>query len=208
MFDRPIRYADALLTPARLMSPTQVRAAMMECGEGAPALDGWFLCGDVSAPMFAAMTETRGACGVSVAALTHARAGNYVVLTQQLGIFQHRFVLPLFEAPVFEFLASLRAEPLQVAMGDAGEAMAAVSRARISWHSVEPVVGLLQVASEIDIGEALSGIPDVVAKICEFASIAPVPGQPGVRDLSVSVLVPPSLLELAEREAYGDRALH
>ncbi|PZR48596.1 hypothetical protein [Paraburkholderia fungorum] len=207
MFETPVRIADALLTSARLMNPEEVRVAMEERGAGAPALGGWFLCGDVSAPMFDAMTEQRGPCGFSLTALTHVRAGNYFVFAQQRGIFQHRFLLPLFESPVPEFLASLRDAPIQVAMGDAGEERAAVAMARIPWSTVEPIAGLVQSDDRLGIEDMCSGIETVVARVCQYSGIELVPGQPAPRDLSVSVLLPSRIFGRTGR-VIPDRVLH
>lgn len=208
MIEKPMRFGDALLTPATLMRPEQVRDAMAarklpKSGQGP---EGWFLCGDVSAPMFAIIAGERVGRDLNVAAFTKERAGNYVVFTQQTGMFQHRFVLPLFEPPVPEFVHSLRDAPMQVSMGDAGREMTAVSSTRLPWTMIAPVVQMVQAAADIDDEEVVLSIQSLITRVCDIDTIPSLHGQPPVRDLSVSVLLPTHTLGRVKR-SLGEQGL-
>jgi hypothetical protein len=208
MIEKPTRCGEALLTSALLMRPEDVTEAMAGRQRKGAGLEGWFLCGDVSAPMFAAIVKEPAARDLNVAAFTGDRAGNYVVFTQQLGMFQHRFLLPLFEPPVPEFLASLRMAPMQVAMGDAGEETAAVSAAHLPWEMIAPVEKLVQSVVDVDGEEVILGVPGIISKVCAIATLPALFGQPLVRDLSVSVMLPTHMLERVETSLHDEGTLH
>ncbi|WP_233864676.1 hypothetical protein [Paraburkholderia adhaesiva] len=184
------RHGDATVYPARLMAPDEVMAVVGDRQDRSAGLGGWFLCGDVSLPMFSRLLAGTPRLGFTCCMMTGGLAGNYAVMAIQLDSYQHRFLLPLFEQPVAEFIRSLREGPLQLSLGDAGGDNAAITSVTFPQKLHAPVANLLQSGVDIDDRDTLSSWKDVVGEVCNLSMLPSLVDGRSVDDLSVSVMMP------------------
>jgi len=90
-----------------LMSPSEVRAATgSRPGEVSRALARWTLCGDISPSVFELLRATQMLRDAKerVTAFSSASGLHYATFTHQVGAFQHRYLVPLFDRRVVQCL--------------------------------------------------------------------------------------------------------
>jgi hypothetical protein len=116
-----------------LMSPPEVAKAT----NGTPAqlsraLSRWTLCGDVSPAVFELLQVRQMLTGADerVTAFNSPRGLPYATFSHQVGAFQHRFLLPLFDRRVVQCLEDVCAD------GDLGYSLAGEGDQAIVWRSV------------------------------------------------------------------------
>ncbi len=116
-FDEPIN-----IYSAYLLNPTQV----WECSWGAPKVERkqlrktWVLNGILSDEMFAAFKECNGNPVIAEISILTTRAGaTSVLVTTQIGIYQHRFMLPTFEPKVIDLFSNRTKEGLSIDFSNA-----------------------------------------------------------------------------------------
>jgi hypothetical protein len=120
-------YLGALMSPAEVAHATSTRDDPVY-----NTLHRWTLCGDVSPALFELLRvmQRQGAANERVTAFSSQAGNSYVAISHQIGAFQHRFFLPLFDAKVAECLASITGE------GRLGYSVAGENNEAIVWPSV------------------------------------------------------------------------
>lgn len=116
-----------------LMSPSEVTAATSSRpGELSRALARWTLCGDISPSVFELLRATRMLRGANerVTAFSAASGLHYATFTHQVGAFQHRYLVPLFDRRVVQCLEDVCGE------GALGYSLSGESHEAIVWRSV------------------------------------------------------------------------
>jgi len=114
----------------------------------------------------------------------------YVLISCQLGNWQHRFVLPLYDARVRDYLAVDIQEPLSVQLSSAGSDDAFIFDCLIPRNELRSV---LEVGRMIDLKDRNSLFWEWSNLIGDMLTPAGVPSfsaTQGVRDVDVSALVP------------------
>lgn len=186
-----IDFDGSLVGQGRLMSPSQIQEGFAERGQQVPGLlTGWCLCGATSTAMFEAIGRHGGAVDVRLTGFVGPANGTYAVLTQQLGSRQHRFLLPLYEPEVMDFLKSLERHSIQVMLGTGRSNQAVVLHNQLPWRLVQPLVGMSQPDHRVAPDDALE---EMAGAICEMSRPTAIPSlYRGVEldDVSVSVIVP------------------
>jgi hypothetical protein len=134
---------------ANLLNPTEVEFVTRESPlEQSEKLRGqWLLDGTVSRKMYAALVDNFPYDLVARLSVFPTPMGAaYAVITTQIGICQHRFVLPLYEPKVTDFLASVCQWPLNICLGNESD-----DDARTYDCALSP--GLIK--SVLDLGKSL-----------------------------------------------------
>ena len=191
-----------------LMSPTEVARAT--AGRDSPvysALHRWTLCGDVSPTVFELVQAVQlgGPKANERVTAFSSKAGNgYVMFTHQIGTFQHRYFVPLFDARVNECLEQITRD------GGLGYSLGGENNQAIVWRTVlgprdfVPLKALCGTVTEGDEEAALEEYGRLLGEARDPARIPSVVEGVAVRYASVSAIPPNDLVtRLASR--YGVR---
>lgn len=192
-----------------LMSPTEVACAT--AGRDSPvysALHRWTLCGDVSPTVFELLRAVRMGgpdANERVTAFSSQSGNGYVIFTHQIGAFQHRYFVPLFDTRVTECLEQITRD------GQLGYSLAGENNQATVWRTVLgprdflPLMALCGTVPEGEEEAALDEYAQLLREAREPARIPSVLEGVTVRYASVSAIPP---LDLAGRLArrYGVQA--
>lgn len=179
-----------------LMSPEDVARATRNRGsELYKTLERWTLCGDVS-PALHDVLQAAGGIGHNerITAFTAPSGLHYAVFTHQLSFFQHRFLVPLFDAQVRRCLE-------EVAQGGGlGYSLAGENEHAMVWSSVLgarevlPLAGLCGAVPNGQEDKALEEYARLLQEVREPERIPSlVQGSP-VRYASVTLIPPHEIL--------------
>ncbi|AQV96398.1 hypothetical protein BJN34_21250 [Cupriavidus necator] len=180
----------SLVSPARLMSPSEVRAATTNHPGLLRPLGGWYLCGDASARIVDAIVRNGGDAAIRLTGFVGPSGGHYVVLTHQLGSSQHRFLLPQYEPPVELYLRSLESQPIQVMLGRQGGDDSVVLHNRLPWPHIVPLVEMCQVQRCASVATTFDEMRAATFAVTRLERIPSLDGNVAVSDVSVSLVVP------------------
>lgn len=191
-----------------LMSPTEV--AQATAGRDNPvygALHRWTLCGDVSPSVFAlvqGLQEAGPHVNERVTAFSSQAGNGYVMFTHQIGVFQHRFFVPLFDEKVADCLTSITRD------GVLGYSLAGESNQAIVWRSVLgprdflPLTALCGTVAEGEEEATLEEYTRLLGDARDPARIPSVLEGVKVRYASVSAIPPTDMVaRLARRYGVG-----
>ncbi|MFC3456983.1 hypothetical protein [Massilia haematophila] len=174
----------------RLMAPSEVQEAIYQ-RKGIPSLHpGWCLCGDVKASMFDAIIEHGNGVDIRLSGFVGPADGAFATITQQLGGAQHRYLLPLYEPCVVEFLEALERQPIQTMLGREGQTQAIVLQNKLSWRNIAPLVEMCQQNRRVGVEETLAEVIEAIHAVSRPETIPSVYKGVSLTDLSVSVIVP------------------
>ena len=191
-----------------LMSPTEVARAT--AGRDSPvygALRRWTLCGDVSPTVFELVQAVQlgtSRANERVTAFSSPAGHGYVVLTHQIGSFQHRYFVPLFDARVKECLEHITRD------GALGYSLAGENNQAIVWPTVlgprdfVPLKAMCGAVPEGDEEVVLEEYARLLGEVRDPARIPSVLEGVSVRYASVSAIPPNDLVtRLARRYGVG-----
>ncbi|CAM2191243.1 conserved protein of unknown function [Paraburkholderia kururiensis] len=194
MLFEPVVIDGVLVSNGRVMRPEEVKAKLADRPRVRNAVFGWYLCGDVLREMFDALVENQGDCTMQMTVFRGGSSGNYGVFTQQAETLQHRFVLPLYEPPVIQWLQSLHDNPVQLSLGRQNEDAAVLINQHLPWPQVSDVLRFTQSLSDIRISEVFAGGRPILDKAIAADTVACFPGMPRPRDICVSFVMPEKAL--------------
>lgn len=181
------------LHTAVLLNPFEVDAVFRDYpSEVRHKLQGlWMLIGAINGKtysVFKANADNDVAAQVTVFPTPAGAA--YVGITCQLGAYQHRFVLPLFESKVADLLASATKEPLNIYLESAGELTEGMlydcplrPEAFIPAQIMSRAIGLRKQ------GDFILELPSLISEMLTLKLI-PSLNAAEVLDVDVSVLLP------------------
>ena len=181
------------LSQAVLLSPSQVANSLANMSVRLPGqlTVQWLLSGTVSKKMFAGLVANRTfELATEITALERPSGAAYVLISCQLDNWQHRFVLPLYDARVRDYLAVDICEPLSVQLSCAGSNEAFVFDCLISRHELKFI---LEIGRMVDLNDTDSLFLEWANLLGDMLTPA---GRPSlsatqyVRDVDVSALVP------------------
>lgn len=191
-----------------LMSPTEVARAT--AGRDNPvygSLHRWTLCGDVSPAVFELVQAVQmgtSRANERVTAFSSPAGHGYVVLTHQIGSFQHRYFAPLFDARVEECLEHITRD------GALGYSLAGENNRAIVWPTVlgprdfVPLKAMCGAVPEGDEEVVLEEYARLLGEVRDPARIPSVLEGVSVRYASVSAIPPNDLVtRLARRYGVG-----
>jgi hypothetical protein len=181
--------SQALFHPARLMTPAEVeKATVNQPPEVRQRTKGqWQLCGDVSAPMFAVLKAVvREAVSVRVDSFGSPAGARYGVVSHQVNGFVHRFLLPLYDPFVADFVLAMRTEELGFLLGNDGAGDALLIRSPCRGKALAPVLSVVDPLPREKLYAVLAELPKVInaVKVPTLRRSEP------VVEVSVSVLLP------------------
>jgi hypothetical protein len=182
----------------RILFPEEVEAATVTAEHSDAArseLAGhWLLCGDVTPKMFdqvKANSEMQRPARLTV--LTAVGDENYCVFTSQIGSHQHRFLLPLYEPMVQDFIRAIQVSPLGFMFANDGMSDAVVVFPEVSVNELAPV---LSYCKPVPMHERLclqAALPFAVQEVLNPGRIPTFPGMPKVDEVSLSIVFPNEL---------------
>ena len=187
--------ADALvhLATGRLMTPDKVQLAMADLdADDSEMVEGhWALCGDVSEEMFDYVLEHPMEKQFHrLTTLNGAGGGKYLVVTTQVGIHQHRFLVPLYEQSCINFLIGLCFQPLALMLGREGAHDSMVLFPDVVPSSLWGFVAGLQLSEPIERFQHEANMALVVREVSHLGRIKPLTGAPLGESVSVTAVLP------------------
>lgn len=183
--------------PARVMNPVEVQKAtashssvVRERTEGR-----WYLCGDISAAMFLALEVELANAAARITAFASPAGGRYCVVSHQVGGFSHRFLLPLYEPCVKEFILGMRGGEVGILLGREGEKKALLLTSFLNGAGFTPLLTMTDPLPRETQVAVLLEMPRVIDAILEPQQIPSlVKGKQAV-DVCVSAVLPTAALE-------------
>jgi hypothetical protein len=183
-------------SPATLWSPGEVQTAIAQ-----EPLDlrkkfkgSWYLCGDISNEMFKVLAEeSRQELALRVFGIETPVGARYGIVCHQIRSHVHRFLLPLYEPRVGDFLLAMRGGRLGIQLGREGSEHAAMLTAQAP---LEPeLVPLVKLASPLPRELARLAIGELASVIAETSqpsgfNVGPEPAY----EVSLSVVLPTQTL--------------
>ena len=150
---------------ANLLNPDEVELATLgsPMEEREPLRGQWLLDGTVSRKMYTDMSSNFP-CDLA-AALTvfpTPMGAAYAVISTKIGVGEHRFVLPLFEPKVLDFLASLFRGPLNICLGTEDGADGRKYDCDVPPGLIKCVIGLGKSLDLQNIDEFIAELPTVL----------------------------------------------
>lgn len=186
-----------VFTPATLLSPGDVQTAVAKEAASFPkgVQGSWYLCGDVSKEMYSLLADqTRQELSQRVFAIETPVGAQYGVVCHQVLAHMHRFLLPLYEPRVGDFLLAMKTGRLGFQLGHEGSEEGAMLTSQTRF---EPELSrLTRLASPLDreqARQAIGELPMVIAEISRPSRFRMV-GLSPASDVSVSVVLPKQTL--------------
>lgn len=179
--------------PARLMTPAEVIEAIAnnppEVQERAKGK--WHLCGDVSMPMFAVLTAAvREEVAMRVDSFSTPAGARYGVVSHQVNGFVHRFLLPLYEPRVAEFVMAMRTGELAFLLGNDGEENALLVGPPVRGNGLAPLLSVVKPFPRAKLHDVLAELPKVINTVKQPSQVMSLRHPEPVIDVSLSVLLP------------------
>jgi hypothetical protein len=115
------------IATGRLMTPAEVRDALLKREDVSPKVAGWHLCGSVHPDMYPTLRAAARELEHRAVVFPTASGRQYLVVGQRVGEWEHRFVLPLAGPTVEQFAGALHGQPLRLSLATESEAMALVT---------------------------------------------------------------------------------
>lgn len=194
-------------TFARLMSPQKVsEATQFYPTEVREKVSGhWMLCGDVSSDMFQLLKKVSAeSFPTRVTGFISTSGCAYGVLTHQVGVHQHRFVLCLNDPPVREFLASTSKDEVGFMLGDDDKPDAIILEGSIKHSEFVPLLALSPEGTNEERTKSLLELPLVKDAMLNPLQVPSLFKGTTVQQVNVSLLLPSILnetLRIAMRNA-------
>ena len=201
------RHGKSSQTFARLMSPQKVNeATQFYPTEVRDKVTGhWMLCGDVSSDMFQMLKKVSAEYfPTRVTGFISTCGFAYGVLTHQVGVHQHRFVICLNDPPVREFLASTSKDEVGFMLGDDNQPDAIVLEGPIKHSEFVPLLALSQEGTTEERTKSLLELPLIKEAMSNPLQIPSLFSGTTVQRVNVSLLLPSILnetLRIAMRNA-------
>lgn len=180
----------------RIMSPAEVieSANESETAELAGFDSAWSLCGDTSSEMFK-LVQTGEAVAMRFTVFGH---GNqlYLVITHQIRSLQHRFILPMYEAAVHEFLAHAVKKTIWFSFGDNGKNEAVVLRSFYHQRDLMPALSMAPKWEPQDKVGALSKLLDATHDLSKVNKVPSSFKEHTVSHVSTTIVAPRTVGEV------------
>lgn len=178
----------------RLMSPAEVAQALAGKTGVLSAIQGWYLCGDMTERGYDNLVRNPDRGGVRLSSFIGPLGGTYLVVTHQSLACQHRFLLSLGEEIVQAFVNSLAEYPLQATLGCDGGSAAVVVNDQLDPVALKPL--LKPYAKPVDdVALYLSEYRLAVDEASKRGRIPSVLEGVAVEDISLSIVPPESVVQ-------------
>ncbi|MDO8905956.1 hypothetical protein [Hydrogenophaga sp.] len=188
----------SFLSEARIMAPYEVADAFTSRGdELPPELKGrWSLCGEATESLFDVTRELHPSkLGIRLSAFTSNSGGVYAVLTLQMLLRQHRFLLPLWDLDVLSSMRGAIEGKLCFMLARGGSNEAIVFPSEFKRHDIEPLLDLVVPAGQDTDATHLSQMWAAVQMIQQMKAIPGFDKDREVEEVMVSVVPPTHTLK-------------
>ena len=188
----------SLFFPARLMSPGEVQtAAAREPAEYTKQVKGrWYLCGEVSDQMYRLIAgKPRQDLALRVSGIMTPAGARYGVVTHQLQGHVHRFLLPLYEPRVGDFLLGMKHGRIGFVLGrsETDDAVLLTGAACCEPEFL-PLLALADPLPREIVGRVITELSQVIAEVSRPEWVPTCREGETVVDVSVSVVLPTQTL--------------
>lgn len=186
--------------PARLMTPAEVTVAVADGPtEVQKRTEGkWHLCGDVCNAAFATFSEaTRWETAMRISGFRSPVGAAYGVVSHQVRGHAHRFLLPLYETRVVDFLTEVeRGGELGFLLGREGNSQALLIEPQPGGLSGFGPLLAMSASPNMDNGaEVISELSEVIRAVSQPAQVPSLRKGERVVSVDVSVLMPIGTLQ-------------
>lgn len=193
----------------RLMSPAEVSAAIQSRAEaerraiGAP----WTLCGDVTRDLFDLLRSSKllDRATERITAFRSPEGANYAVFTNQIGAFQHRFLLPLYDDAAMTFVEDLTRCRLAYSLGGDDTSEAVLWWSQLLPHEVLPLQALCGQLPPEHEGRVAQEYPSIVRAMVNAAQVPSTRADVAVKYVTVAAVPPHRVLLSNLGLAVGQR---
>lgn len=200
-------YVGALLSPEDVASATKSRPHPKALAE---SLQRWTLCGDVWPDLFEVLQVSFSMNGLHerISSLDAPSGRHYAIITHQAGSYQHRYLLPLFDAKVAKCIEEISRD------GRLGYSLAGEGQMAIVWASAmqaHDFAALRELCGEVPEGEEEDALDEYACALLAARAPEQVPSLIDGTDVQyagVSAVAPQELvLRFARRhpEAWARR---
>jgi hypothetical protein len=151
----------------------------------------WLLCGDVSSKMFSMLRDASpNGVATRLAAFNSSGGEAYAVVSHQVGSFQHRLIVCLYDPPVRQLLSAVCAgEPIGYMLGNQGAHLAVLVVSPHQPVAYAPLLAMARVKPAEAQDRALFELPDVVAAMSDVKQVPSLSREP-VKTVCNSLLLP------------------
>lgn len=176
------------------MSPGEVQtAAAREPDECTKQIKGrWYLCGDVSEKMYRLIAgKARQNLALRVSGFRTPAGARYGVVTHQLQGHVHRFLLPLYEPRVGDFLLGMRHGRISFVLGRSEtDDVVLLTGAACGEAEFLPLLAMADPLPREIVGRVITELAQVIAEVSRPEWVPTCKEGELVVDISVSVVLP------------------
>lgn len=151
----------------------------------------WLLCGDVSSKMFSRLRDASpNDVATRLTAFNSPGGEAYAVVSHQVGSFQHRLIVCLYDPPVRQLLSAVCAgEPVAYMLGNQGAHLAVFVENPHQPVAYAPLLAMAKVRPVEAQDQALLELPRVVAAMSDVNQVPSLFREP-VKTVCNSLLIP------------------
>ena len=196
------------LGAGRLMSPPEVAAATREERVMPDAIKAdWFLCGNLHPAMF--KLSEKGLDKYWSQSHRMASGFGYLLFLQRAGVWEHRFLLPLFGEQMRQYIKSLATQPLRMSLAEGDFARTLIFECGGQGQSVLPS-GLVVEDFPKNLPRLSVEIQRTIALLLNPAAVAAPPGSAIAEKVCVTLVMSGELLAVLEStfDALKGRSTH
>jgi hypothetical protein len=196
-------HGEVSLSFAKLLTPNAVSQATRGQSKRVQleTAGNWVLAGTVSAPMLKLLCDMRDwTIQFQVSEFLSSKGVPYVILAHQVGVYQSRFLIPVFDARACQFIEGLtNSVSLMVSLGNDALAEAVLLPCHLQASDFLPALSISTNASpEVQL-DALEELPFVVETARNHRFLPGIKGADNVQNVSVSLLMPEMLGDYYEK---------
>jgi len=178
---------------ATLLSPVEVEDVTHNwpSGEREDLQGRWFAHGVVNQKMYAAFqAQLLGDFFASMTVVTSFAGAEYLILTNQTGHLQHRFVFPMYDQKVLDFLASASNQPLNINLSSVDVQNHELRYECLLSDDIKLLKTVDSVPENQNFGAFEDELPRFLGDVFNPSLIESVSTNQEVREVNVSVLMP------------------
>lgn len=183
----------ARLYVGELRSPDDLDEALAERSNEERSRLGrrWLFCGNVQRDMFQVLRhEPLDSLHQRVTGFVSKSGAAYGVLTHQVRGYQHRMLLPLFDAEIQRAVLALTQAPFGFLLSnDGAEESLLLLRSSVTGHNLQGLPGLRKELSDAALATSIAELPDVVMAVADAERI-PSLVEERTHSVSVSFILP------------------
>lgn len=190
------------ITPARLMSPAELEAAVRGRPDLEGKLRGWCVCTEVPSAMWQRALDAHARGVANQMLIAQAPSGRcYFIVAVQADGWQHRICIPLVGALTAQWLGSLSSKRLmQLSIANADSDRTFVAESTVPAEALAQLSGL-DTSMPDDLGDLMEEAFGLVAWNAMAATTEPAAGSTVPKEVSLSLLWP------TEVEAHLERRI-